>query len=235
MSGDVDPNAPHAPGEPRWDLDDPGRDELLVEQTRPPWLGSGRRRRVVAGLVVALLAVLLGLRLVSTHRTSEATPRAAPVPQRSSATIGPSPVDVTPGRPHFDQHDPAHCPDTITCRSMDSVPAGVLAAIRQYLPKATIQSRASVAQLHPDRLYFRQVTASANGVTAVVLVSRASRLDAEPTEGTDNPPGQAIGYVRARTPDGYVVQVQFIGQQNSTPPMSAIRALAADPRLRAPG
>jgi hypothetical protein len=91
-------------------------------------------------------------------------------------------------------------------------------------------------RLDEEQLYFRQVDASASDVTVTVLVSQASRMKSpSPTEGTDEPPDESIGYVRILTQDGLVVQVQFTGLPGWTPPMAQIRALATDPRLRAPG
>lgn len=193
------------------------------------------KRRVIAAVTLALLLALAGARLTAAYRSShQAGPDPVPTPRPSTATIGPSPVDVTPGRPNFRKDDPAHCPDTISCTSVATVPAGVLAAIRMYLPHAVSESHSSVTQAHPHRLYFRQVSASASDVTVTILVSQASRMrSASPTEGTDQPPAASIGYVRTLTQDGLVVQVQFTGLPGWTPPMAQIRALAVDPRLLA--
>jgi hypothetical protein len=231
MSRDVGPGAPRDQQAVEWDIPDSEQDELLVEETRPPWLGTPRRRGAAIAALIALLGTLIGLRLASTTDNDK---QAAPLPSAArQPTIGPSPVDITPGRPQYNRDDPAHCPDWITCRSLPSVPPSVLAAISKYLPQAAIESRTSVVQLRPSRLYFRQVNASADDVSVIVLVSRADRSQVQPTEGTDDPVGAAIGYVRVQTSDGYVVQVQFTGQTGWTPPMGAIRALAGDPRLRA--
>ncbi len=213
----------------------PHPDDELAELTVPRWLGTPQRRRLVAALALAVLLGLAGARLASAHRsTHRAVPPSVPTPRPSTATLGPSPVDVTPGRPNFRKDDPAHCPATITCTSVDSVPAGVLDAIRFYLPHAVSDSHSSVWQRHPDRLYFRQVGASASDVMISVVVERLGRVPVErPTEGIDRPPGQSIGYVRAVTEDGYVVQVQFSGLPGWRPPMSQLRALAEDPRLLA--
>jgi hypothetical protein len=213
--------------------EDPLGDEELADVAGPRWLGTPKQRRIVAALALALLLTLAGARLAAAHRNSpQARPEPVPTPRPSTATIGPSPVDVTPGRPNFRKDDPAHCPATISCTSVDSVPAGVLAAIRTYLPNAVSNSHSSVTQVHPSRLYFRQVDASAHHVTINVLVSRASRMQhPSPTEGTDELPDASIGYVRTVTRDGLVVQVQFTGLPGWTPPMAQIRALAADPRL----
>lgn len=231
MSRDVEPSTPRDQPAVEWDIPDEGDDELLVEETSPPWLGTPRRRGAAVAAVIALVGTLVGLRLASGGGNDQ---QAAPVPSEvRQPSVGPSPVDITPGRPHYDRNDPAHCPDWISCRSFPTVPPSVLAAISKYLPKAAIQSRTSVVQLRPSRLYFRQVNASADDVSVIVLVSRSNRSQVQPTEGTDDTVGQAIGYVRVQTSDGYVVQVQFTGQTGWTPPMGAIRALAADPRLRA--
>jgi hypothetical protein len=213
--------------------EEPRQDEELAEPAGPRWLGTPRRRRVVAAVIVALLLGLVGARLTAAYRSShQAGSGPVPTPRPSTATIGPSPVDVTPGRPNFRKDDPAYCPVTTICTSVDSVPPGVLAAIRSYLPNAVSDSHSSVAQHHPDALYFRQVRASANDVTVSVVITRLVRMPTDgPTEGTDQPPGESIGYVRTVTDDGFVVQVQFAGLPGYSPPMPQIRALAADPRL----
>jgi hypothetical protein len=222
------------PGRVEWDLDESGREEELAEPRRPPWLATPGRRWAVGILAAALLAALAGVRIASGHRD---THRAVPQPDRPprSATIEPSAVPVTQGRQQFERDDPAHCPDTITCTTVPSVPAGVLAAISRYLPNTVPQSQFSVVQVRPRRLYFRQVNARAHDVTVLVMVFRPSRGAPGPTEGTYQGPGQSAGYVRTVTADGYVVQVQFTGRPGYAPPMATIRALAVDRRLRASG
>jgi hypothetical protein len=191
-------------------------------------------------LVVALGVVLVALRLTSTSGGGHpdagpsATLAPAPLPAPVAPTIGPSPVDVTPGRPHFEDRDPAHCPAPITCRSGTAVPPGVLAAIRMYLPDAELSNHTNVVQVQPHRLYFRQVLASVKDTQVLVLVSRADRVSDGPTEAAADPLGQSIRFVRADTGDGFVVQVQFTGPPaNSAQGLAQVRALAADPRLRA--
>jgi hypothetical protein len=210
------------------------RDEALAEPAGSTWLGSPRRRRAAGALVVALGAVLVVLRLTSTggghpDAAPSATFSAAPVPP----TIGPSPVDVTPGRPHFEDRDPAHCPAPITCRSGTGVPPGVLAAIRRYVPDAELFNQTNVVQVHPDRLYFRQVLASAKDIQVLILVARADRITDPPTEAAADPPGQSVRYVRLDTGDGFVVQVEFTGPPQPTRGLGPLRALAVDARLRA--
>lgn len=214
--------------------DSPGPDEVLAEPSGPRWLSTDRRRRVVAALSVLGLIALLGIRLALGHRSAHrATPSHAPTPQ-PAVNIGPSPVDVTPGRPNFRAHDPAFCPDTITCENVDPLPAGVLAAIRSYLPHARVGSETTVVQSDPRRLYFRQLDASADNITVVLRISRTARSPTlGPTQATDRLPGQSIGYVRTVTGDGFVVEVRFTGLPAYRPPMTDIRALAADPRLLA--
>ncbi len=209
-------------------------DEILAEPDRPAWLGTPRRRRVAAALVVALAAALVSIKLASAPTSNRDASRVPATTPPASARVGPSPVDVTPGRQNFAVRDPAHCPDTITCRAVASVPNDVLTAIREYVPNATIRSQTSVVQQHPRRLYFRQANASAKDVELIVLVAQAARDPNPPTEESANPPGQVVRYVRNRTSDGYVVQVQFIGPAaGSSPGLAEIRALAVDPRLRA--
>ena len=213
-----------------------GVDEILAEPDRPAWLGTPRRRWVAGALVVAVAAALVSMKLASAqHSNRDAKPVAATTPP-ASVRVGPSPVDVTPGRQNFAVHDPAHCPATINCRAVPWVPNEVLATIREYVPNATIRSQTSVVQLHPNRLYFRQANASAKDVEVIVLVSQAARDPNPPTEDSAYPPGQVVRYVRNRTSDGYVVQVQYIGPAaSSSPGLAEIRALAVDPRLRALG
>jgi hypothetical protein len=229
---------PDRPGGPEveWDTGDPGRDELLAEPDGPRWFGTPRRRRAGAALVVVAAAALVGVRLVTAHRASpEAKPPPATTPA-ASVRVGPSPVDVTPGRPNFEDHDPAHCPATITCNSGTAVPPGVLTAIRRYVPNAELFDATNVAQVHPDRLYFRQVLASAKDIELLVLVARADRMSDPPTEEAADPPGESIRYVRTETADGFVVQVQFNGPPaKSTLGLAQVRSLARDPRLRSLG
>jgi hypothetical protein len=234
VNGKVRPGRPGEPAVERH-ADDPGRDELLAEPAGPRWFGTPQRRRVAGALVAVAAAGLVSVRLATVDRggTAANPPQATTPP--ASVIVGPSPVDVTPGRPNFQLRDPAHCPSTITCRSVASVPPGVLAAIRQVAPHAAISTRTSVVQLSPKRLYFRQVNASAEDVDIVVLVSLQSRRPAPPSEGTANPLGQAVRYVRLHTPDGYVVEVQITGPPESTLRLAPVRSLARDPRLRSLG
>ena len=229
---------PDRRGDPvvEWDAEDPGRDELLAEPDDPRWFGTPHRRRVVGALVVVAAVVLISVRLATAHRGStEAKPPPASTPA-ASVTLGPSPVDVTPGRPNFEDRDPAHCPATITCRSGSAVPPGVLAAIRRYVPNAELFEETNVVQAHPDRLYFRQVLASVKNIELLVLVVRADRMSDPPTEAAANPPGESIRYVRIDTGDGFVVQVQFNGPAaKSTIGLAQVRSLARDPRLRSLG
>jgi hypothetical protein len=234
VSGDVRPDGRGDPAF-EWDAEDPGRDELLAEPDGPRWFGTPHRRRVVGALVVVAALVLVSVRLANAHRGSTEAKLPPVSTPAASVTLGPSPVDVTPGRQNFQVRDPAHCPATLACRSVASVPPGVLAAIRQAVPNAAIFSRSSVVQLAPRRLYFRQVIASAKDVEVVVLVSQFSRHPAPPSEGTANPPGQTSRYVRVHTPDGFVVEVQVTGPPESSLRLGPVRSLALDPRLRSLG
>jgi hypothetical protein len=214
----------------------PGAVEELGDEPRLPWLGTPRRRRVVAVLGVTILLALVGARLTAAYRSSHrAGSEPVRTPQPSTATIGSSPVGVTPGQPNFGKDDPAFCPLAITCRTVRSVPAGVLRAIRRVVPDAEAMRGYTVLQVAPPRVHFRQVNASGNSVTVVILVSRTAAVEVHPTDETDDTGVESIGYVRAAVPGGYEVQVQFTGLPGWTPPMAQIRALAADPRLPAVG
>jgi hypothetical protein len=216
--------------------ENPGPVEELGDEPRPRWLGTPRRRRVVAALAVTVLLALAGARFAATYRSSHrAGPDPVPTPRPSTAPVGPTPVELSPGLPNFGKDDPAFCPLAITCRTVRSVPAGVLRAIRRILPSAGSMSGYTVLQVAPQRVHFRQVNASGNGVTVVILVSRAAAVEVHPTDETDGTGVASVGYVRAAIPGGYEVQVQFTALPGWTPPMAQIRALAADPRLLAVG
>ena len=184
----------------------------------------------MAALGIALLVAVAGARVAVTHRSS---PRADPTPPPS--TIATIPIGLPPGPPDLGKDELAFCPLAITCRAVRALPAGVLQAVRRYLPDAGSMSGYTVLQVAPSRVHYRQVNVAGEGVSVVIRVSRAPAAQADPTEQTNATGAASTGYVRVAISGGYEVQVQFIGRPGSTPPMAQIRALAADPRLLAVG
>lgn len=212
-------------------------DEDLPEPAQPSVLLWSRRHRRVLGAAVLVLGVLLSARIVTAHHGSHHPQRAlSPAPSPTAplsfgplGTFGPLPVDVGAGQPKFDRIFPL-CPATITCVTTASVPPGVLAAVRAHVPGAALDSATTSLQVPAVRVYFRQVTATAGGLTVFVVVSRP---DAPPPGGSRDSP-HLPGNVQLSTPDGYSVQVQVTGAPARIPSVAALLALAADPRLRAP-
>jgi hypothetical protein len=214
-----------------WEVGDPAGDEELADLSHPHWLDTPRRRRVAAALAAALLATLVGVRLAASDRpTQRAAGQAGPT--AVATAIGSNPVNVTPG---FRRRDPSHCPEIVSCRTVTTMPPGVLAAIRRYAPRAVSGNAFTVLQVDPDGVYFRQVNARAGQADILVRVAHTSRQDAQSSQGIEKAPDETIGYARAVTADGFDVQVQFTGPPGYAPPLTAIRALAADRRLRAVG
>jgi hypothetical protein len=190
-------------------------DELLPEPPRRAAL------RWLAGLVAAAVLVALVVARVAATRHE-----AAPEPT-------PSPGPVRPTSAAVYVYDPTACPNGSPCNVSSVLPSGALAALREHgahpVKAHTVGTFLQVASR--NGLWFRQVDAVAGPVRVQVIIERsAPRAGSQPTVSVDGP----SGFVRVLT-GPFAVSVQFTGPAGYHPPMAAIRALAADPRLLATG
>jgi hypothetical protein len=199
-------------------------------------------KRVARSLVpfelLAVLAVLLTLtgviQLDGEHRA--APPQATPTPTRTATASAPRilrSIPVIDENPAGTQHiNVPSCPQSITCILDASLPAGVLAAVTEYLPGNVAFRKIAVTQTDPLRVYYRRLDVASGGVRLSVWLRQSDILDGlEATSRTSSSRGATDNFVLVITPDNYEVAVQAKGPATKTPSLAELRALAADVRL----
>lgn len=213
--------------------DEGGEEELVVGKPRSSRLG---RSDLTLGLMILGALSALGVATLHSSGTPAAHPTGSSAPSALPAAPGtPAVTTDTPGPAEPIAAEPSRCPPTVTCTSIPSVPPAVFDAVDSYLLGARPRSQYSVIQTDPVRLYYRQLTVTSEQVQLIIIVSRADRAaaaDSRPTVVAQATGDAAFAYVRIRTPDGFLVQVQFTGPPGQDPPTAQARELAADPRLR---
>lgn len=199
---------------------------MLERGPRHVLLGT-RARRWTAGVLAALAA---GALLVARLAQDEASPR----PHAATVSTRPLP-SIDRSRAAQFTYDPTVCSNAPLCNVSSAVPAALLTAIRQYVPAARpVRSHTVGTFLQvPARngLWYRQLDLAAGTVRIQIIVQRsAPRPESAPTDTEVRGAESSIGFTRILT-GRFAVSVEFIGPAGYAPPMPAIRALAADPRL----
>ena len=199
----------------------------MLEQRPRHLLLRTRGRRWTAGVLAALaVGALIVVRL--THDDAAPRPHAAPASTRPVPTIEHS-------RAAQFTYDPTVCSNAPLCNVSSALPAALLTAVRQYVPGARpVRSHTVGTFLQvPARngLWYRQLDLAAGAVRIQIIVQRsAPRPESAPTDTEVRGSENSIGFTRILT-GMFAISVEFIGPAGYAPPMPAIRALAADPRL----
>lgn len=199
---------------------------MLERGPRHVLLGT-RARRWTAGVLAALAA---GALLVARLAHDDAAPR----PHAATVSTRPLP-SIEHSRAAQFTYDPTVCSNAPLCNVSSALPAALLTAIRQYVPGVRpVRSHTVGTFLQvPARngLWYRQLDLAAGPVQIQIIVQRsAPRPESAPTDTEVRGTDRSIGFTRILT-GRFAVSVEFIGPAGYAPPMPAIRALAADPRL----
>ena len=197
----------------------PANDEELTGGTsRTPWPALGL-------LVVALVAALLGARLLQGHHaTGPATASGSPTATHRdlAALVVDTPLDCPP----------AGNGQTV-CSTSPHVPADVLAAVRARFPQAqqvdAVEERLRDARLGVGGLWYRALSAI-SGEWSIVVVIRHRTADDAPFEHTSNG-GLADRIQVARLAGKLTVVAAVSAPHGKLPSPTVVRALANDPRL----
>lgn len=195
----------------------PANDEELTGGTsRLLWLALGL-------LVVALVAALLGIRLLgsSDDASPAAATRSPTVTHRDLAALVVDP--------------PRDCPSAAggptVCRTSPHVPPDVLAAVRAQFPQAqqvdAVEER--VRDVGADGLWYRALSAI-DGEREIVVVIRHRTADDAPFEHTSDV-GLADHIQVARLAGQLTVVAAVSAPHGTLPELAIVRALADDPRL----
>jgi hypothetical protein len=201
-------------------------EELLEQRPRHVLLGT-RGRRWTAGVLAALAAgALLVVRLA--HED------AAPRPDAAVVSTPPVPT-IEHSRAAQFTYDPTVCSNAPLCNVSSALPAALLTALRQYVPGVRpVRSHTVGTFLQvPARngLWYRQLDLASGAVRIQIIVQRsAPRPESAPTDAQVRGTESSIGFTRILT-GMFAVSVEFAGPAGYAPPMTTIRALAADPRL----
>lgn len=144
---------------------------------------------------------------------------------RPTATHGAAPTAIrSPGFP---------CPGPGVCVTSSTVPRAVAAAVARYVPHAATAAVRSAlregATAGNPLLQAREIEAHLGSNTLLIRV-RPYYRPVPSVAISPTPPGLASAVVHLETP-GYVVDLQWIGEDDTIVPMAALRALAADRRL----
>jgi hypothetical protein len=207
-------------------------EELLEQRPRHVLLRT-RGRRWTAGVLAALaVGALLVVRLG--HDDAPTRPDAAVVSDGAVVSMPPVPT-IEHSRAAQFTYDPTVCSNAPLCNVSSGLPDALLTAIRQYVPGVrSVRSHTVGTFLQvPARngLWYRQLDLAAGAVRIQIIVQRsAPRPESAPTDTEVRGTDRSIGFTRILT-GMFAISVEFIGPAGYAPPMPAIRALAADPRL----
>ena len=201
-------------------------EELLEQRPRHVLLRTRGSRWTAGVLAVLAVGALIVVRLG--HDDAAPRPDAAPASTRPVPTIEHS-------RAAQFTYDPTVCSNAPLCNVSSALPAALLTAVRQYVPGARpVRSHTVGTFLQvPARngLWYRQLDLAAGAVRIQIIVQRsAPRPESAPTDTEVRGSENSIGFTRVLT-GMFAVSVEFSGPAGYAPPMPAIRALAADPRL----
>lgn len=206
-------------------------EELLEQRPRHVLLRTRGRRWTAGVLAVLAVGALIVVRLA--HDGAAPRPHAAPAPTHPAPTH-PVPT-IEHSRAAQFTYDPTVCSNAPLCNVSSALPIALLTAVRQYVPGARpVRSHTVGTFLQvPARngLWYRQLDLAAGAVQIQIIVQRsAPRPESAPTDAEVRGSENSIGFTRVLT-GMFAVSVEFSGPAGYAPPMPAIRALAADPRL----
>jgi hypothetical protein len=212
-------------------------DEASVRRPEPGG-PPGVRRAVIAAAVVVIGGALV-LRTATSHdvqrHAAGSTPIAVVLPPvvHPSVILGQGPLPVIVAT---DPLSPDHCPSTGgSCTVSDGLPAAFLDAVRAKLGTVVPTQQLDVdtgsnASTFDTTPWYRQLTAKGDGpVTIVVTVSTVAASIS--TSSVTQSPTAVTGHITHPTGTGYLVELEMTGPPGWSPPMDAMTALAADPRL----
>ena len=214
----------------------PQPDEDLIDRPDGRVLRTPARRR--AAVVIAVLVVGGGL-AVRAATSDDQVPKAQPAETVSVPTRLPQPdvgglnTDLRMA-PAAEPVNPL-CPTTpVDCLVNSELPPAFLAAVRDHLQVAVPLEQAEVV-IGAGQLWYRLLRAAGAGRTSIeVRVSIASGSSTSIATVERGPGGQIATVVHPTGTSGLQVTVRIAGSVRWEPPLAAMKALAADPRLISP-
>lgn len=210
----------------------------------PERFGTPLLRRGFVAAVVLLLGGALVIRTATSHDSYHSV-AASPTPSASvplPAPSSPDPIEYqldvrTGGAVHVITipTEVKGCPAD-GCLISDRVPDGFVRAVQGRLRVSTPTQMVEVEAAPNAQPIYRQLTAAGPDRTTVVVTVRKQRGGLTTTSGTKQTSTKVIGSVSYPTgTSGFVVTVEVTGPLGWTPPLDAMTALAADPRLLGTG
>jgi len=211
----------------------PQPDEDLIDRPDGRVLRTPARRR--AAVAIAVLLVGGGL-VVRAATSDDRVPKAQPAETVSVPTRLPQPdvgglsTDLRMA-PAAEPVNPL-CPTTpVECLVNSELPPAFLAAVRGHLQVAVPLEQAEVV-IGADQLWSRLLRAAGAGKTTIeIRVSIASGSSTSLASVEPAPGGQIATVVHPTGTSGLQVTVRITGSVRWQPPLAAMEALAADPRL----
>lgn len=209
----------------------PEPDEDLIDRPDGRLLRTPARRRAAAATAVLLVGGGLAARAAT---SDDQVPKAQPAETVSVPTRLPQP-DVGgkgTGFPLAGMRVSELCPTTpVDCLVNSALPPEFLAAVRDHLQVALplVQTEVVIGR---GQLWYRVLRATGAGRTTIeVRVSIASGALVSLATVESGPGGQTATVVHPTGMSGLQVTVRLTGPARWRPPLTAMQALAADPRL----
>jgi hypothetical protein len=211
----------------------PQPEEDLIDRPDGRLLRSPARRRAAVAVAVLLVGGGLAVRAAT---SDDQVPKAQPAETVSVPTRLPQP-DVGGLNTDFQMEPAAEpvnplCPTTpVDCLVNTELPPPFLAAVRDHLQVARPLAQAEVV-IGADQLWSRLLRAAGAGKTTIeVRVSIASGSITSLATVEQGRGGQIATVVHPTGTSGLQVTVRITGSAHWKPPLAAMEALAADPRL----
>jgi hypothetical protein len=196
--------------------------EFLDQADEQPGEPPPRRHRAwlfVGGVAVAIAAMIWALTRPVAH--TPRVPKAAPTQGATSTSLAP---------------EEQLCREEPNCRRTQTVPLVLRTVINRYLPgteSITVHSYLT-RSLFDDATYLvaRRVDVKVGRGAVAMFVRREAQPDLglEPLIAA---PADTQSVMVRGDPFGYVVDLQFVGPANASPPLATLRALATEPGLEA--
>jgi hypothetical protein len=212
----------------------PQPEEDLIDRPDGRLLRSPARRRAAVVIAVLLVGGGLAARAATSH---DQVPTAQPLESTVSAPTRLPQPDVGGLNTDFQMAPAAEpvnplCPTTpVDCLVNSELPPAFLAAVREHLQVALPLEQDEVV-IGAGQLWYRLLRAAGAGKTTIeVRVSTASGSITSLATVEQGPAGQIATVVHPTGTSGLQVSVRITGSAHWQPPLVAMEALAADPRL----
>jgi hypothetical protein len=184
---------------------------------------------------IALVGVVLvgGLSWALTRHSGSSQPVAAtptPTPSSTPYSVLPDQNLPTPGQ----AVEKFTCPPSKPCPDPGQDVVTIMAAVDQYVHHAlvsSVQTDLTLSRLEAFGLGQRTISAQLDSVSLFIRIRPYLRPEGPPTQGiAPTPPGLGSALFRYETAS-FVIDVEWIGTDQTPPPVDALAELAVDPRL----